>query len=65
MTGLMQKLEEEKRELVIKCDKLNAFIQGCEFNKIDFKHKTLLTAQYNTMLAYINVLELRLDDLGA
>ena len=55
-----ERLEKEYEELMDKADKLGTFIESEPFQELDQMNKHLLVLQSNTMMAYLNVLSIRL-----
>lgn len=56
-----QRVLQEKAELKTKADALAAFYQSGAYKSLDPIDQQLLHAQLNIMLAYINVLNLRIS----
>lgn len=54
----------ERADLQDKIVKLDAFIDGDKFNELPIVKKELLVAQYNAMLTYLGILEMRLKVEG-
>jgi hypothetical protein len=65
MSDFKTRLAEEKAELETKCHKLTAFTQSEAFEKLDYDNSKLLRVQLNAMNTYLEVLEMRIDKLGA
>lgn len=61
--NVKERVELEKKELDEKIEKLEKFINGEGFLKINQKQKTLLKNQLQTMTVYSTILELRLQNL--
>lgn len=61
MEDWQQRVIEEKAELKKKVDALIAFQKSPAFDTLDGIDKQLMYAQCNVMLAYINVLNLRIS----
>lgn len=59
-----ERLELEKKELQEKIDGLTAFVKGENINKIDPTQKRLLAIQLPAMVAYNEVLDLRIKLLN-
>ena len=58
--NVFERLEKEHEELLNKANKLSAFIESEHFKKLDQLNQHLLVLQSNTMMAYLNVLSIRL-----
>lgn len=54
----------ERIDLQEKIDKLDNFIDGDKFNKLPEMAQDLLIAQYNAMIAYLEILEIRIKFEG-
>lgn len=57
----MFRLQNERDELVERCQKLEAFLSTDKFNQLDAKNKELLREQLYVMGKYLSVLNARLD----
>ena len=55
------RLVTEKEELIAKLDKLSKFIDSGFFEELGEVDKKLFLAQYGAMIAYENILTIRLD----
>lgn len=60
----VKRLEEEMAELQERLGKLATFMDSDNFGNLSDRQQLLLTLQANTMVAYLGVLTLRLEDLG-
>lgn len=54
----------ERNDLREKVTKLNKFIDGDKFSELTIVKQDLLVAQYNVMLTYLGILEMRLKVEG-
>ena len=63
MRELLMKLEQEKKELNIKIQKLNKFRGTVEWNELSVNHKCLLDIQLNAMQTYLETLVSRIIDI--
>jgi hypothetical protein len=57
---VLQRLEQERKELSDKQGKLKAFIDSDEFNTLSMPESAILLVQSDVMTMYYNVLSLRL-----
>ena len=58
------RLIKEYSDLSEKCDKLRQFIISDKFIELNNKQSGLLLEQHKYMLAYLNILDLRIKDLN-
>ena len=63
MSTFIDRLKTEKQELDEKIEKLTAFINSENFEKVDSIQAPLLQTQLSIMLAYSTVLDKRLNNL--
>ena len=64
MEPFIERIIDERKELVERKDKLNEFIYSQKFMELDTKMKTLIRSQLKVMNQYINILGWRLELLG-
>ena len=60
MSDFIDRLKVERNELKDKLDKLNAFIHGDNFEKVDRRQQHLLIIQAEHMKNYLEILSTRL-----
>lgn len=60
----VKRLEEEMAELQDKLEKLVKYLDSPMFERLKEKQQILLTMQANSMITYLGILTLRLEDLG-
>lgn len=65
MSDFKTRLVEEKKQLEDKTLKLASFTGTENFEKLDYDNKKLLKIQLNAMNAYLEVLEMRIEKVGA
>jgi len=63
MSTFLERLELEYVELKVKGEKLNEFIYGENFSKIDLLQQTLLKIQIKSMETYLECLIQRIDNI--
>jgi len=65
MSDFKTRLVEEKKQLEDKTLKLASFTGTTTFEELDFDNQMLLRAQLNAMNAYLDILILRIEKVGA
>ena len=56
-----ERVEQELRELKARCNRLEAFRDSPQYNRVDKDGKVLLCKQYQIMFEYVQILEKRLE----
>ena len=64
MDTFLTRLVEEKRELEVRTEKLQGFIEGSQFQSIDPIQQSLLNAQIFSMKTYAQILTERISWLS-
>lgn len=61
MQGYVERMIAEKTNFSQKWEKLRDFINSDKYDSLDGENKSLLSAQFNIMGAYLCILERRID----
>lgn len=64
MHKFIQRLKKERHELDKNYTKLGSYLSTGQQSNLSKNQANLLHLQHNTMGTYINILDMRLDDLG-
>ena len=60
---MKDRILQEQQELNLKIDKIEAFIQSDEFNKLNYSNQYLLQEQSKAMCKYNSILRIRLSTI--
>ena len=64
MSNFKDRLKTEEKSLKDKVEKLDKFISSDNFHSINSLQKILLPIQLGVMKIYLNILSVRIEDLG-